>query len=224
MSITKKIALAAAVTAGMVATQAQALEAGDWIVKAGPTLVSPNDDSGRVGGIANTGVGVDDAWTLGFTIGYMVSDNVSVQLLGIVPTEHDLDAKGSTLSGLGISDIGDVDVLPPTLTVQYHFSPKSNIRPYIGAGINYTYFYGESESSDLNVLGGNPELDIDSSVGLAAEIGVDVDIDENWFANATLWYVDIEADATVKNTGFGDLDVDVDVDPWVLMFAVGTTF
>lgn len=221
MNIKKNLLIAGALATGLMGTQAQALETGDWIFKAGPTLISPNDDSNSIDLVANSGVDVDDAWTLGFTIGYMISDNLSVQVLGIIPTEHDLEGSGS-VNGL---DIGDVDVLPPTLTLQYHFSPKASVRPYVGAGINYTYFYGESEDSALlGALGPNSELDIDSSIGLAAEIGVDVDIDDTWFANASLWYIDIDADATVKNTALGNLDVDVDIDPWVLMFAVGTTF
>jgi outer membrane protein len=34
-------------------------------------------------------------------------------------------------------------VLPPTLTMQYHLAPEGKIRPYLGAGLNYTIFYSE---------------------------------------------------------------------------------
>ncbi len=40
-----------------------------------------------------------------------------------------------------IGGLGGVGVLPPTPLLQYHFNHAGRVRPYVGAGINYTYFY-----------------------------------------------------------------------------------
>ena len=36
-------------------------------------------------------------------------------------------------------------VLPPTVTLQYHFTPEQKFSPYVGAGLNYSFFYGETK-------------------------------------------------------------------------------
>ncbi|MEM7304362.1 MAG: OmpW family outer membrane protein [Pseudomonadota bacterium] len=198
-----------------------AYEPGDWIVRIGPALIEPNDDSDDVQGIPGAEVGVDNDVTLGFTIGYMLTSKWAVELLGVLPANHDLQGRGS-IGALG--KIGDVDVLPPTLSLQYHFLEKSKFNPYVGAGINYTHFSNESTSSSLdNALGGNTDLDIDDSWGPAVQAGLDVSVTENIILNASLWYVDIEADATLK-TGGTSRDVDIDIDPWVFFLGVGMTF
>ena len=199
----------------------QAHESGDWLVRIGPALIEPNDDSNDVEGIAGSGVRVDNNVTLGFTIGYMVTNNVGVELLGVTPSNHDLNGKG-VIGPLG--KIGDVDVFPPTLSLQYHFMPQGKIQPYVGVGVNYTHFYGADASGSLETaLGGNTDVDIDDSWGLAGQVGVDVMLNDSWLVNAGIWYVDIDADATLS-TGAVDRDVNIDIDPWVFFVGIGKRF
>ena len=82
----------------------------------------------------------------------------------------------------------------------------------------------ESADSELETLVGDTDIELDASTGLAVVGGVDVDINENWFFNASLWYIDIETTAELETTGAGDLEVDVDIDPWVIMIGVGTSW
>ena len=196
-------------------------EPGDWLVRIGPALIEPNDDSNDVDGLANSEVGVDGDVTLGFTIGYMLTSNWAIELLGVTPSEHDLQGRGS-IGGLG--DIGDVDVFPPTLSLQYHFTNQGRFNPYVGAGLNYTHFSNANASASLETaLGGDTSIDIDDSWGLSAHAGVDVFISDSFFVNAAIWYVDIDADATL-NTGAVDRDVDIDIDPWVFFVGIGKSF
>ena len=108
--------------------------------------------------------------------------------------------------------------------LEYYFDPAADVRPYVGAGINYTLFSNESADSELEALVGDTDIDLDDSVGLALVGGVDVDINQDWFFNASLWYIDIETTAELETALAGDLEVDVDVDPWVVMVGVGTSF
>ena len=98
------------------------------------------------------------------------------------------------------------------------------VKPYIGIGLNYTRFLNEDVSVSLeNALGGDTDLEIDDSWGIAAQIGVDVSISKNWVLNAAAWYVDIDADATLE-TGLVERDVDIDIDPFVFLISIGRTF
>ena len=217
----------AALAACLIATPAMAQKAGDWLVRFGPAAVLPNDDSGDVEPLDDlnfdTGVEVEDGYSLAVTITYMLKDNVGLELLGALPFEHDIKGE-KDLDGV---DIATVEHLPPTLAVTYFFQSDSNVRPYVGAGINYTTFVEEDVDSELDALvGGDADIELDDSVGLAVVGGVDVDINDNWYFNASLWYIDIETEAEVDTPNFAvdELEVDVDIDPWVVMLGVGTSF
>jgi outer membrane protein len=92
----------------------------------------------------------------------------------------------------------------------------------VGAGVNYTHFFDSEVRGGLDVSGA--DLDIDDSWGLAAQAGVDIDIDETWFVNFDVKYIDIDADAHLKNTAAGTVKVDIDVDPIVWGIGIGRTF
>lgn len=198
-----------------------AVEKGDWLIRVGPALVEPNDRSDDVDGIPNSGVRVDNRLTLGYQIAYMFTDNIGLELLGITPSNHKLSGEGSISS---VGGLGDVDVFPPTLSLQYHFNNSTPFKPYIGIGINYTTFSEEETSEGLDAaLGGPTDLDIDDSIGLSAQIGVDYFVSESVFLNTSLWYVDIDADAELT-TGNVTRDVDIDIDPWVIFIGIGKKF
>ena len=72
----------------------------------------------------------------------MLDRNWAVELI-LGYSQHDVDTKNPARTAAGV-DLGQViqaKALPPTLTLQYHFAPDSNIRPYVGLGLNYTYFF-----------------------------------------------------------------------------------
>lgn len=198
-----------------------AYDQGTWFARIGPAFIEPDDSSNDVEGIPGTEVGVDNDVTLGFTIGYMLTSKFAIELLGVTPSTHDLRGKGA-IGALG--KIADVDVFPPTLSLQYHFTGTKLIHPYVGAGVNFTHFPDEDVSASLETaLGGDTRLDIDDSWGLAAQAGADFSINDTWFLNTAIWYIDIDADATLK-TGGVDRDVDIDIDPWVFFAGIGRKF
>lgn len=215
-----------ATTLLLVAPSVFAVEKGDWLVRAGAVLVAPDDDDARVTPLGVKGAEVDDAWSVGYTVSYLFTDNFALSLLGVIPTalNHDIKANKQLKGILGSSDIGDTDVFPPTLTAQWHFLPKKKIRPYVGAGINYTIFSDEDASKNFEAVAGKTSIDIDDSVGFAAEVGLDVDVTDRFFVNASLWYIDLEADAELKTANLGKQDVDIDINPIVLLLAVGYRF
>ena len=206
------------------ASTVHALDKGDIILRGGVGLIFPNDDSDQLTGVPGATVGVDDSATFAFTAGYMFHNNLALELLGIWPANHDVEGEG-VLPGLGISDVGELDIFPPTLSLNYYFQPKQKLRPHIGVGINYSVYWDTEASSQVKaVLGNGTDLDISHSVGWAVNAGIDYDISDRMFFTANFWYVDIEAEASLKATALGKLDVDVDVDPFVALIGLGFRF
>ncbi|MEZ8843597.1 outer membrane protein OmpW [Vibrio splendidus] len=216
----KKTVCGIAVIAALMSTNVLAHKEGDFIIRAGAATVSPNDSSGSVLNNPDLEFSVDSDTQLGLTFGYMFTDNISFEVLAASPFSHNI-----SVNGLG--KVADTKHLPPTFMVQYYFGQaNSDFRPYVGAGINYTVFFDES----LNGTGksaGLSDLSLDDSWGLAANIGIDYMINEDWFLNASVWYADIGTTAKYKQTMGGtttQYSTDVDIDPWVFMIGGGYNF
>jgi outer membrane protein len=198
---------------------ASAYQAGDWIVRAGAAGVYPTGD-GNVKGIPDAKVEADSAWSLGLNGTYMATNNIGIELLAAWPFKHDIDCKGS-ISALGTC--ADTKHLPPTLTVQWHFDTGSKFHPYVGVGVNYTYFFDTNTKGDLKDAGG--KLDLDNSWGLAGEIGLDYDLGNDWLIGGQIYYMDIDSDARLKISGLGyNEKFNVSIDPWVYLITVGKKF
>lgn len=200
--------LAVSLMSLFVVTKANAKQTGDWLLRFGVAQVSPNDSSGTLSGAPTVGVAVDSNLQAFGNISYMLTDNMAIELLASTPFTHTISATGA-LSG----DIATAKQLPPTLSVQYHFSPKESISPYVGAGVNYTIFFDEKATAVIN------SIKLDNSLGLAVQVGADFELQDDWFANLDLRYINIETTAT---TNLGT--VDVKINPWVLSVGVGYKF
>ncbi|KAE8547182.1 OmpW/AlkL family protein [Marinobacter nauticus] len=226
--------LAAAVMA--VAPAAQAFEAGDFVLRAGAVHVAPDDssDSITVGGAPLLGAGVDSKVSvdtntqLGLRATYMVTNHLGLGVLGATPFKHNINGGGDLPSDL---KLGETKHLPPTLTLQYFpMASSSAFQPYAGVGVNYTVFFEEKTSSNLdNALGvASSELELDDSVGVAVEVGMDYMLSENFGLNAAIWWADINTDARVdvfdaNGTKLAETDeFEVEIDPMVYM--VGFTY
>ena len=146
-------------------------------------------------------------------ISYFFSENIAAELI-LATTPHDVTATGTALGNV---DLGDVWLLPPTLTLQYHFSPRATIRPYIGAGINYTIFYNEDPGAVVDV-------DYDNSVGWALQAGADIPVGDTYFLNFDVKKVFLGTDVTVNAGAAGSVGADVDIDPWIFGVGVGRRF
>ena len=217
MKFVKNAGLVALSALALVASNAYAVQAGDILVRVGAVNVSPNaDDSdfyNKTGGAAG-GIHLDvkSDTQLGLNFTYMLTDNVGVEVLAATPFTHDV-----TSSTFGGATVAKVKHLPPTITVQYHFDPTGAIRPYVGAGVNYTMMLETKGTGPLNGVA----VDASDSFGLAGEAGVDIDLGSGFFLNAAAWYADINTNVNVNN---GAMKGELQVDPWVFMAGVGTSF
>ena len=219
--IKQALTLAISAATAFSITSAQAYNAGDFIVRGGVASVQPDVNSGGLNGDKANTVDVDGNSQLGISFTYMYSDKVGIELLAATPFSHTLKAKGG-ISGLG--DFADVKHLPPTVSLQYYpMGAQSAFQPYVGLGINYTVFFSEDLKGAADTS--FEDLELDSSLGLAGQLGFDYTLNENWSLNAAVWYMDIDTTATFKTKSNGAKNtIDVELDPWVYMAGVAYKF
>ena len=165
----------------------------------------------------NSGLRIDDTVVPELDISYFFTKNIAAELiLGV--TKHNITGTG-TLSNL---NIGSSWLLPPTLTLQYHFTELGAFKPYIGAGVNYTVFF--SQSAGNTPLGGLAvtQLGISNSFGAAVQVGFDYMLDRHWGLNLDVKKLFLRPNysATVNNaipvTGRANID------PWLV--GAGVTY
>jgi outer membrane protein len=164
-------------------------EAGDTFVRVRAIVVAPTESSGGILPTFPTEeVKVNNSVMPEVDVTHMVSDNIGLELIAAT-TKH--NASGKTGTTGGIEKLASTWVLPPTLTVQYHFTPKAKVRPYVGAGLNYTVFYSEKASGALETAVGQTQVNLKDSFGWAAQAGIDIDLNDKMFLNFDAKYIDI---------------------------------
>lgn len=224
----KKALSVFAVAAVFLPTLAMA-EAGDIVVRVRAAYVSPDESSQLGSQSAASGLGgaigagsklsVDGNTIPEIDFSYYITNNIAAELILATGTRHDVSIKGNT-GALGNQPLGAVNLLPPTLTLQWHFLPDQTVDPYLGAGVNYT----RALDRNLATTGGLP-IHIDrNSLGLAFQAGVDVNLKDGWMVNADIKKAFINTDVSV-NAGAGFVKIDsLDIDPWIIGFGIGKRF
>lgn len=219
------------------ATPALAHEAGQWILRGGVGTVMPKDDNLTLPEITippltiNATVQVDDGTSLTLSATYMFTKNWAFDVLAAWPFKHDIDLDATIDDGTGpVSGqvpFGEVEHLPPTFSVQYHFSPDANFQPFVGLGLNYTMFSGEKLNQDV-VDAGITNFSLDDSFGVAVQFGADWVFSNQWLINFDLRWINIESDITATvDDGTGPVSGElgtVKIDPVVFAINVGYRF
>lgn len=205
--MSKKTRLALAALAALAtlsaAPVASAQVAGDLLVRGRLVNIDPaNKDT-----IAALDVSVSSKVIPEVDFTYFLSPNLAAELILTYPQKHNVSANGNA--------VGTLKHLPPTLSLQYHFTDLGlgAFKPYVGAGLNYTRF------SSVNLGGGTLSVD-KNSVGLSLQAGVDYAIDKTWSVNFDVKKVQIRTD--LKNAA-GTLGT-VKVDPLLIGVGVGYKF
>ena len=238
----KKSLLVVALLSAFAPVLAQA-EAGDIVVRLRATNVNPNTSS-KLGEQTNLTYGAGTGHALygsntanlqvdGNTIpevdfSYYVTKNIAAELILAVGTRHDVHVSGT--GGLVNHDLGSVNLLPPTLTAQWHFMPDTMVDPYVGAG--GAFVLGMDRSLTANVSNGAAILPIHidrSAFGAVLQAGFDVNLQDKWLVNfdvKKIWVnTDVKLNATDVLTPAGFQKIDkLDLNPLVLSIGIGKKF
>ncbi len=217
-----KLSVALGVGLGCIHSVPAYADAGDTFMRVRAIMVAPNEESSGITPTFPTeSVKVTNSVMPEIDITHMVSDHIGFELIAAT-TKHSVAGKTGTTGTIG--KLASTWVLPPTLTAQYHFAPDAKVRPYVGAGINYTMFYSEDASDGLESAVGATRVDMSDSFGWAAQAGIDIDLNEKMFLNLDVKYIDISTEARLDTTAIGTQRVNVKLNPLVVGVGVGWRF
>jgi outer membrane protein len=231
----KNSLLVLALAAAFAPTLVQA-EAGDWVVRLRATNVNPSESS-KLGEKTNEAYGipnlsqalygsntanlqVDSNTIPELDISYYFTKNIAAELILALGTKHDVNTSGNGVK----HKLGEVNLLPPTLTLQWHFNPDQTFDPYVGAGLSYI----RAMDNGLNYEGVAPIRIDRNSWGPALQVGLDINLKDRWLVNfdvKKIWFdTDVKLDAAVLGApGYRKID-NLDIDPWVVSVGFGKKF
>ena len=211
-------------------------EKGDIVVRLRATNITA-DESSKLGqktnaaygaGVANALYGsntadlkVDSNTIPELDISYYFTKNIAAELILALGSKHDVSISPGSA---GVKNLGEVNLLPPTLTLQWHFNPDQMIDPYVGAGV--TYVRAMDNGLDYNGL----PIRIDrNNWGAALQAGVDVNLENRWLVNFDVKKIFVDTDVkldtqgVVGTAGYKKID-NLDIDPWVISVGFGKKF
>jgi outer membrane protein W len=161
------------------------------------------------------GAGTTISWSVmpTLSLGYYLNKNWSVEVICCVSPHH-VQGTGSINGGSVIKTW----VFPPTLTLVYHFTNFGAFQPYVGAGVNFTAYWGTRAgnqpfqmSAAQTVLPNSiasytaTGATITPSWGVAAQAGMDYMINKEWGWNLDAKWILMEPNAHV----YGNLNSNV---------------
>ncbi|MGV8804241.1 MAG: OmpW/AlkL family protein [Polaromonas sp.] len=150
--------------------------------------------------------------------------------LGAPPT-HDIALKvnNPTLTGsvqaLNQRIGAQVRQVASTVFVNYKFLHASSaLRPFVGAGVNYTRFDKARSNAAGNALnGGATSISLEDSVGLALQAGLAWRLDSQWSVSAALATAQVQSKVTTNTLGI-ERSADITFRPQVFVVAAGYSF
>lgn len=194
--------------AALAVPQAASAAQGPWMVRGRLLAVLPDENATVT--VLHGNVDIEDQFVPELDFTYFFDKHWAAELI-LAVTPHQITHKPTNI------DLGEVWLLPPTLTAQYHFQPDDPVfRPYIGAGINYTEFFGHDGADPIV-----HKAHFKPSFGFALQAGVDFPISEHWSINVDVKKVWINTDVKL-DTDAGLVRADVDINP--LIVGVGVSY
>ncbi len=179
-----------------------------WMIRVRALAVLPQSSAS----VSLNGVGIpgasakaNNAFVPELDITYFFTKNIATELvLGVSP--HNVNGTGA-IAGLG--KLGSTLLLPPTLTLQYHFTDLGAFKPYVGAGVNYTFMLNNRSAGVMT------NFKVKDSAGLALQAGFDYMIDQHWGFNVDVKKLWLRPNASM-NLGLNVVTAKVKLDPWLI--------
>ena len=197
--------------AGLMAPALSFAEKGDIVVRARVTHVAP-DESSQLDSSIGDRLEVNSNTIPEIDFSYYFTKNIAAELILAVGSRHDVNIGGSGANAG--AKLGSINLLPPTLTAQWHFNPDQTIDPYVGAGMSY--IRAMDRNLNLDTTGITVERNM---FGPVLQAGADYNLPNKWLVNfdvKKIWFsTDVSTTTKIDN---------LDIDPWVVSFGVGKKF
>lgn len=189
-------------------------QAGTFMVRLRAIGVLPQNSSSSVSGIGGN-VEASNAAAPELDVSYFLTDNIAIEGIA-ASTRHNISVKNSVVPGT--VEVGSAWVLPPTVLLQYHFMPKERFSPYIGAGLNVSFFYATHGTGLVN------KFNLETGVGGAIQAGFDYNVSGNWFLNVDVKQIFVRTAGDVGLKGGGQVRASTWLNPTVVGVGVGYRF
>ncbi len=177
-----------------------AAEPGEFTVKLRAAYLAPTDNSDAFSALgidfAADAISVEDKLIPEIDITYAFTENWLAELVLTIPQKHDV-----TLAGVG--SLGHLEHLPPTLSVVYEFAADQPFRPYVSAGLNFTWITNKR----LEVAAVPLDLE-DYSLGLALGAGFQYELNEKWDLDGSVKYISLASDVTAGGAKLTEAQLD----------------
>lgn len=206
--------LAAALLAGPAIAQSPAeggKQAGSILVRGRMLYVAPLNSTSSISAIGGE-VKTTNSFTPEVDFSYFFTDNIAVELIAAT-SQHRISGNNTAI---GNPKVATTWVLPPALTAQYHFMPKSVFSPYVGAGINYTIFYNTRAGG-----GAVSSVKLDNNFGAVLQAGFDIDLGNRWLLNADVKQIFLDTKAKING---GAIVAKTSLNPTVFGLGFGYRF
>ncbi|WP_426127126.1 OmpW/AlkL family protein [Pararhizobium sp. PWRC1-1] len=161
-------------------------------------------DTGSIDGVPGSDLSYSDTLIPELDISYFFTNNIAAELI-LGTTYANINEDGA----VGVP-VGKAWLLPSTLTLQYHFTDFGAFKPYVGAGINYSLFYNQSEKAGFS------NLDVKNHLGAALQVGFDYMLDDNWGVNFDVKKIFLKTDWSADHDTLGPLRGKAKIDPWLI--------
>lgn len=180
-------------------------EAGTVLLRVRSVVVAPDVSSSvNIGGK----ISLTRSYIPEVDLSYFFSPHWAVEVIAGT-TKHSIYYEKNT-------KLGTVFLLPPTVTLQYHFDPINRFQFYVGAGPNWTLFYNKS----VGPLG---KLRTTDNWGIALQAGTDIALTEDgrYFLNIDAKKIWLSTHASFSGS---PATAAIDIDPWLIGAGIGIRF
>lgn len=190
----------------------------NMILRVGPAFVGFDTDTAlSVGGgpVPGANARAKNNVALGLELVYLLNDAWGVSMTVGTPPTTTLVGNGGPVDGLVL---GKVTYGPAVLAVNYRFG-SGMVRPYLGAGVNYTAVLSDKDGAVAN-------LKVKSAWGTVLQAGVEIPLtqDMGFFFDVKKIFLKTTATGTVPAFGGAPASARIRLDPTLVHVGVSWRF
>lgn len=192
-----------------------------WMINVGGSGVFFPDLNAEIflagGRVPGASISVPSQGTPSFDVGYFITPSLAIDLFAGVPPKTQILGTGplAPLGTLATTYYG-----PGVIALQYYIPGLGRVHPYIGSGVNWTFFLGTTDRALKHVQPAD-------ALGLPFEAGVHYDVTSHWTFNVDMKYILLHNRISAQfDTPVGALPAlaKVDINPLVLSVGIGYRF
>ncbi|WP_126223400.1 OmpW/AlkL family protein [Burkholderia ambifaria] len=193
-----------------------------------------------------TSAEIHNTFTAGLLLDAFVTDHIAAEVVLAYPPTLNVYAQGNAapLGSAGpqlplgaLRPLASARAWPATVQLKYNFMrADANFRPYVGVGVNYTWYTNIKINSTFNGAaqsfagpGGSVQSSLSNSWNPVVSAGFTYKIAQHWFANGMLMYIPLKTNATINSVAADGTvtlsnKMHIKADPLIAFVGVGYRF